>query len=122
MFITSKLLLSIMGTLGAIALFLGGLNVQTKPNPALGSVSVSNEYNATSTKNAFTGSSTIPNYYALKTVGGSLGSVIITGANTGTINLYDATTTIPNTAWATTTLVSIPASTAAGTYTFDINF
>ncbi len=55
---------------------------------------------------------------------GSFGSVIITGANTGIVNIYDATTTdvtlrTGQTATSTILLASFPASTAAGTYTFD---
>ncbi len=55
---------------------------------------------------------------------GILGSVIITGANTGYLTIYDATTTdaTKRTTVATTSLrviTQIPASAAAQTYTFD---
>jgi len=58
----------------------------------------------------------------LTTGPGTLGSLIITGANTATINFYDATSTAAHSDYATTTLVSFPASAAAGTYTFDLEF
>ncbi len=53
---------------------------------------------------------------------GVLGSVVITGATTGIINLYDETTTAAHSDHATTTLATFPASTAAGTYTFDASY
>ncbi len=53
---------------------------------------------------------------------GVFGSVIITGTGTGTINFYDATSTAAGTLTATTTLASFPASTAVGTYVFDIQY
>lgn len=56
---------------------------------------------------------------------GTLGSVVITGAGAGTMELYDATTSNSSlrTTVATTSLTkiaSIPASAAANTYTFDV--
>ena len=66
----------------------------------------------------------LTNLSRIKNGSGVFGSIVVTGANTGMINIYDATTTNKNlrTKTATTTLVSIPASMAAGTYTFDIIF
>lgn len=58
---------------------------------------------------------------------GSFGSIIITGANTGVLNIYNATTTnvnlrTGNTPTSTILLASIPANTVAGTYTFDAQY
>lgn len=79
------------------------------------------EYNATTTRAANTGTA-MANLQVIQAGPGTLGSIVITGAGTGTINLYDGTSTVTNTQWATTTLAVIPASMAAGTYTFDVTF
>lgn len=90
------------------------------------SVSESNEYMATTTAgSALYGSITASK--AVKTGSGTLGSYVITGANTGIINFYDATTTdvtkrTGNVASSTILIASFPASTAAGTYTLDVRF
>ncbi len=88
-------------------------------NTALGSVSIGGEYQGTTTSIG-----RFPAVAVLKTEQGTLGSVIITGANTGTINIYDATTTNilqRNQSQGTSTilLATFPASATAGTYTFD---
>lgn len=91
-----------------------------------GSVVQGGEYVATSTASntlygAFTGDQ------LLKTGWGTFGSVIITGANTGIMNIYNATTsdvTKRTNAIATSTILmaSFPANTVVGTYTFDVVF
>ena len=81
-------------------------------------VPIGNEYHSTSTR-AFNGN-ILTNGTVLFSGSGALGTVTITGANTGIITLYDATSTVTNTQWATTTLAQFPASTAAGTYVFDV--
>lgn len=97
------------------------------PQLTAGSVIVGSEYNATSTAaSSVYGAQTAGNK-VLKTGYGSLGSVVVTGANTGIINLYNATTTnvnlrVPGTPTSTILIASIPASMAAGTYTFDATF
>lgn len=63
----------------------------------------------------------------LKLGGGTLGSVVITGAGAGTFELYDATTTNSTLRTITATsslkkIMSFPASAAAGTYTCDCAF
>lgn len=62
----------------------------------------------------------------LKTYGGMLGSVVVTGTGAGTLVLYDATTSdVTKRALATSSLrqlASMGSSVAAGTYTFDIAF
>jgi hypothetical protein len=64
----------------------------------------------------------LANYSVLKGGPGVFGSVVITGANTGVMYFFDATTTdkTVRTNQSTTTLATIPASAAAGTYTFDV--
>jgi len=89
----------------------------------LSSVQQGSEYHATSTKNAV--GTSIPNFTVLQTGASTLGHVVITGANTGIINIYDATTTNVNLrvgATSTLQVVNIPASTATGTYQFDSTF
>lgn len=114
-------------TIGVIVVLFIGYSFLTGTTAIpLGGVTVGNEYNATSTAGsnvygAFTGDQ------LLKTGWGSFGSVIITGANTGIVNFYNATTSdvtqrTNNIASSTILLASIPASTVAGTYTFDVIF
>ncbi len=100
-------------------------------SPAEASVSVTNEYQATSTAASTVYGATITGDQAITATTsprlGSLGSVIILGANTGVWHLYDATTTnvnlrTGNKATSTILLASFPASLAAGTYTFDVEF
>jgi hypothetical protein len=98
---------------------IGGI-MYIKPQSNLGSVGEGGTY-----KPYYTPSGGA-NYKVLKTSPGTLGSVVITGAGAGSITLYDATTTdVTKRALATTSLTvvaQLPASTAAGTYTFDANF
>ena len=91
--------------------------------PVQGSATFGNDYNATTTVRT-TGVANLKNLQVLKLGYGSLGSVVITGAGTGTMYLYDATSTTNaiNTEWATTTLAIIPASSVANTYVFDVSF
>ena len=113
-------------TLSAIAVLIALIatlapKFQVAPeSQVLGSVTQGNEYFSTTTRNHL--GTELTNLKVLKTNSGSFGSVIITGAGTGVMNFYDATSTVTNTEWATTTLASFPASTAAGTYTFDVVF
>jgi len=114
---------------GVVAVIIVGgvfaLNKDKEVNPT-GSVSQANEYMATSTAaNAVYGALTTDKL--LKTGQGALGSVVITGANTGIMNFYNATTSnvlarTNNIATSTILMASIPASAAAGTYTFDVAF
>ena len=87
---------------------------------------VAEDYNATSTAadaiyGAFTGDR------VLKTSWGTFGSVVVTGANTGVVNFYNATTSditkrTNNKATTTLLIASLPTSLVAGTYTFDAIF
>jgi len=92
----------------------------SQPNSALGSTVIGNEYKATTTR-TYNGTA-IPGLYVLNSNPGTLGSIVITGAAAGVIHLYDGTSTVTNLGWPTTTLATIPASAAAGTYTFDVSY
>lgn len=88
----------------------------------LGSVTVGNEYNATSTSHL-----NIASTQLIKGGQGTLGSVVITGVGTAKYTLYDATSTdfSTNTLQHSSTssvLAVIPASLAVGDYVFDIPF
>lgn len=90
-------------------------------NLPLGSVTVGNEYSYVTYGTDSTPSSVV------KKAPGVLGSVIITGANTGYLTIYAATTTdaTKRANVATTSLsviAQLPSSTAAGTYTFDVSY
>lgn len=91
---------------------------------AIGSTIQGNDYQATTTaENAVYGSFTSSRL--IKTGYGALGTVNITGANTGAINFYDATTTditkrTGNVSSSSILIASIPASLTAGDYVFDI--
>ena len=96
---------------------------------SLGSVTVGNEYMATTTVpgiSAVLPTSTSP--FQIKKGYGALGSYIVLEAGTaaGEINIYDATTTNPalrnNTATTSIHILSMPTDLTAGTYVFDIGF
>lgn len=95
------------------------------PTNTVGSVVQGNEYIATSTAANSVYGASVTGSKLLKTGQGALGSVVVTGANTGIINFYNATTTNASariTATSTILIASIPASLAAGTYVFDASF
>lgn len=117
--VSAAVLISLIGVVSALAILIPKLQV-SEDSQSLGSVSISESYIATTT-NDYDGTA-LANLSVLKKSPGQLGSVTITGAAAGVINLYDATSTVTNTEWATTTLVTIPASAAAGTYTLDASF
>ena len=109
--------------LGVVAIFVAiGLGYMAADvSPQLGSVTVGNEYNSTSTiHTAIVGSQLIREGW------GSLGSVTVTGVGTSAFSLYNATSTDfstnPKRATSTALLATIPASLAAGTYTFDVTY
>lgn len=85
----------------------------------VGSVNTANEYHHT-----FTGTAGLTTQLISATPV-TLGSVVITGASTGQIVFYNATTTdaTKRTTAATTSLpvlANFPVSAAVGTYTFDV--
>lgn len=115
-----KTVLEVAGVfLGGAMLLLSLIFLQKPPQVAIGSVSQGGDYHATTTVAVG-----FLNNTPLVVGPGAFGSLIITGVNTGIINLYDATTTngLLRTVSATsslTLLATFPASTATGTYTFD---
>ena len=94
---------------------------------SLGSVSVTSEYTSTSTAlDAVYGAQTSTEFL-IKSGRGTFGSFVITGADTGVVNFYDATTTdvtarAASKATSTLLLASFPESTVAGTYVLDVIF
>lgn len=117
-----KIFTIIGGLLGVLVASFSGVQLsQFKNEASLGSVQQANEYHSTSTSYLSTPNSVI------KTGSGAIGSVVISGSNTGRIDMYDTTTTNKNlrTGQAPTATIyigSIVASQAAGTYTYDIEF
>ena len=115
----------------AVALLLIAVTIATlalqAPREAYGSARPGDEYMATSTAASNVYGATVTGDRLLKTGSGALGSVIITGANTGVVNFYNATTSsvllrTGGAATSTILLASFPASAAAGTYTFDAEY
>lgn len=119
---------TMVGLIGVIAVFVGlVIGVTSQNTPILSGVTAGNEYNATSTApNTYAGA-TISGDKLIKTGSGGLGSVVVTGANTGIMYFYDATTTdvgkrTGSLATSTILIASLPASLVAGTYVFDASF
>lgn len=101
--------------------------IAATPRQALGSAIEGQEYLATSTAAVNVYGANIQASALIKTGRGGLAQVVITGANTGTMHFYNATTSditkrASSKATSTILLASFPASTAAGTYTFDVAF
>ena len=98
--------------------------INVLPSISVGSISSGEEYISTTTSAGLLG---VANFTLLKSRSGALGSVTITGADTGVIYLYDATTTditlrASSMSSSTIVLAEIPASLVAGTYVFDALF
>lgn len=106
------ILISIVAILAG---FLIATYIGDKPT---GSVGISGEYRARALRTS--AGTAITTGTVINTEEGTLGSVVITGAGTGIFHLLDADGTNPGS--GTTTLVSFPASVAAGVYTFDVQF
>lgn len=124
--------LTIIGVLAGLGLLGYIFLASLIPAISQGSVMQFNEYMSTSTR-SIAGANNITNLALVNVPSGScaskcpgaVGSVVITGDNTGWIRLWDATTTNVNLrVGATTTLnwIEVPASAPEGTYTFDVNF
>lgn len=87
----------------------------------LGSAPVGESYVATTTGTGLASIAT------LKTGFGQLGSVVVTKTDTGTVTLYNATTSNINLrtgklATSTITLATFPTGATVGTYQFDLQF
>lgn len=122
---SNKILLSFVIALFAFSTFLMG-RLGITPTPTSGSVTIGNEYLATTTN-----TQALWNNYTVirgKTQGAPtstptvLGSVTITTTGTSPMCLYDATSTVVNGEWATTTIACFPASPTVGTYIFDTQY
>ena len=119
-----KNIFAVAGLLVAITFVM----LMQRPDSAYGSIRVGDELTATSTASHAMYGSTITGDRLIKTGQGVLGSVVITGGTgTGIWNIYNATTSIitnrtGQVATSTILLASFPAGTAAGTYTFDIEY
>lgn len=110
-----QLLRNILISVLAIVAIVSLVQANEAKVPFLSGVTQGSEYKATTTPS-------LSAYAVLKSGVGSLGSVVVLGANTGTCAFYDATSTVTNSEWATTTLATVPASLAAGGYVFDVVF
>jgi len=84
-----------------------------------GGVTVGNEYTATSTPTDMNLADGL-----IRQGWGSLGSITITGAGTAEYWLLDSTTSLADSDVATSTVLLgvVPASLAAGTYVFDVQY
>lgn len=98
-----------------LAILFTALLLVNRPERVEGSVSVANEYIATSTDATFDSKQCKP----VLTLYKSLGSVVVTLTSNAPLYIYDATTTGPHTDHATTTIAAFKTTTA-GTYTFDV--
>src|SRR4051812_21743146 len=112
-------LIILVGLMFVTILFIAFLSGNKTAN---GSVAFGNDYQATTTDATWT--TLTPKILLSK--GGSLGSVIVTTIGTGSLTLYDATTT-DNTlrasvATSTITVANWQITTSLGTYTFDTSF
>lgn len=101
-------------TIGILIVALFSFVALKTSTPAIASVSQGSEYNATTTQG-------MNGNVLLATGFGTFGSVVITGANTGSFSVYDSASTTINSA-SSTLLAQIPGSLAAGTYTFDARY
>jgi hypothetical protein len=118
---STAIILSLMASVLALMAILVPKFQVAPDSLVLSGVTQGNEYFSTTTRSAFAGVE-LTNLKVLKNGSGALGSVIVTGPMPGVFTLYDSTSTITNTEWATTTLATFGTSTPAGTYTFDVNF
>lgn len=88
------------------------------PTPSTASVSQSSEYHGTSTSGLLNGSSTAAaNSKLIQTGQITFGSITIASTSNKALVIKNATSTADA---ASTTVITIPASAPAGTYTFDI--
>jgi hypothetical protein len=114
----------------ALILVLAGLFAvaMQSPNEALGSVTVGDQYQSTTTNAVADRTNLCPARVGMaSSTTGVLGSVNVLLTGAGTISIYDATTTIVTARSADQSTTSIrladfPASATAGSYHFDIAF
>ena len=118
-------MIKIIAGLTLLVGMLTGYIASVSQGPTFGSVAVGNDYMATSTRN-WDGTA-LTNLTVLKNGAGTLARVTITGAATGRIRFWDATTTDitkreSRMSSSTINKVDLPASLVAGTYDFDWEF
>lgn len=126
MTLTQKSLAVSVG-LFVIAVLLVEIVLTSRPLVVEGSTLQGQEYMATTTAANSVYGATVTGSTLIRTGSGSINSVIITGANTGIVNIYDATTSsilLRATRMSTSTILiaTLPASIVAGTYTFDATY
>lgn len=84
-------------------------------SPPLGSVTQGNEYNSTTTRSTSAGT----HWVAKTTTNGgmcALGSIVVASSSATTLTIWNATSTTDS---ASTTIATLKAGVAEGTYTFD---
>ncbi len=120
----TKITLGVIGCLIVLfGFYLFGRNDVGLENRTRGSVGQGGECHATTTSTGrFVATTSL-----LQTGNGTLCSVIVTGAASGVIHFYDATTTAVNLrsadqATSSILIANLPASIVAGTYVFDFTF
>ena len=110
----------------ALTLIITALIAMQVQDLVVGSVTVGNEYNATTTGDFVSGGGT-EFLGVLKSKGGAIGSVVLTGTAAGSITFFNATTSdvgarASSLSTSSIQLIHIPASTAVGTYVYDVSF
>lgn len=100
--------LGLVLVLGTFVLFV------LSPRQTLGSVETGQEYNATTTDSGEAGT-----YLAAKSLPGAVGSILVASSSATTFTLWNATSTTDT---ASTSVITLKASIAEGTYTLDATF
>lgn len=121
---TKIILAALLAGLVLVALYAYNLGQKSVP-PRQGSVSVGNDYYSTSTRNL--NGTALASPTVLKNGPGTVARVTVTGANTGIIRLWDATTTdvtkrASNLASTSINMIEVSASAQANPYDFDATF
>lgn len=128
--ISASILAALASALILLSVLLPKLEV-AKESKVLGSVTVGNGYQSTTTPTVADRTNLCPAGFTASSTVGVLGSVVIMGENTGELIIYDATTTdnTKRVSAATSSLVlaQVPqikgvTATTTGTFTFDSIF
>jgi len=123
-----KQILTILATaLISVGIFAVGQGTSLQDALSLGSVSVGNQYQATTTPQVADATNLCPARIGMaSSTTGVLGSVNVTVAGTGALTLYDATTTNAslrgNIATSSLILADFTTTSAVGSYHFDVEF
>src|SRR3990167_5070649 len=98
---------------GVVVLLVGNFLLLSRAGVRpLGSVSVSNEYHATTTD-----ATSVNTYSQIKSTSAVLGSIVVASSSATTLTIWNATSTTDT---ASTTITKLVASIGEGTYTFDV--